>query len=139
MRQRDKLHRQTSLPGEYTDAVGPPSTALGNFPVAPPIGLSRKPVRTTRFNTYSVVSTINPSVLAGQNAQRVYMAFMNLGAVDAYISFGSVANLNGTNSFKLPPNTGITFENGIVPNNDVTVVSSVGCLISVAEGVSTYA
>ncbi len=133
--------RQTSLPRGLTKHNGAPSSSNGFSVGLPPIGQrsfdpnSPNARKQYKFNTFSQTSGVIPNTLLAANPMRAYVAIQNNGLVNIFVSFGSTPNLDGTNSLILPPNTGITFEAGIVPNNPVTVVSSVGAQVTVIEGV----
>lgn len=129
---------QSALPQDQTDSLYPPNSAPGmsrtTGPVPPPRGPA-SPIINTRMNTFNVVADINAQILLAANPRRNYVAIQNNGAVPIYVGFGSIPIIGGQSALIFPPNTGITFENGRVPNNDVYVVSSTGALVSVVEGV----
>jgi hypothetical protein len=131
------LGRQTGLPRDVTSPIGRPSFSYG-FSTPEKIrdnaGFSDDPLASNnRFSSSSFSSNSQAKVLIGSNPRRNYLLIQNNGAVTVYIGFGVTAALNGSNSIVLPAGTNIAFDI-IVPNNDITAVSAVECLISVIEG-----
>lgn len=129
---------QSALPQDQTDSLYPPNRAPGmsrtTGPVPPPRG-APSPVINTRMNTFSVVANPQVQILLAANPRRNYVAIQNNGVAPIYVGFGVVPIIGGQNAMVFPPNTGITFESGRCPNNDVYVVAASGVLVSVIEGV----
>jgi hypothetical protein len=132
------LGQQTGLPDDVTSAIGDPSFSYGfsnSEKIGANAGFSNDPLASTnRFSSSSFTSDANARVLIGSNPRRNYLLIQNNGTVDIFVGFGVMPTLNASNALILPPNAGISFENGIAPNNDVAVVSSTECLITVIEG-----
>lgn len=87
---------------------------------------------------YSTTRTVGqtPLVVAGTNELRRSLILQNNGAIDVYLGFGVEPDLsNGINSFILPANGYLGFENGFCPNNVVYGVCSATALVCVIEGV----
>lgn len=133
--------RQTSLPRGYTRQLGNPSSSNGFTDITPPIGQKNYSAENpnARRQNKMVSSTFwaNATVktLLAANPMRSYLAIQNIGTVNIYVAFGSTPDVQGNNSIVLPPNTGITFESNVVPNNDIKIVSSTDNMVSVLEGV----
>lgn len=129
---------QTGLPSDVTTAVGDPSYSYG---FSKPGGINRGAGFTNdplgsdnRFTSSTVIANTTARVLIGANPRRNYLLIQNNGTVTIFVGFGSLPSLQGNNALVLPPNTGITFETGIVPNNDVSVIASTECRVTVVEG-----
>jgi hypothetical protein len=133
-----QLGKQTGLPRDVTSPLGRPSFSYGfsqSKKIEDNAGFKDDPLASNnRFSSSSFTSDSNPRVLIGANPRRNYLLIQNNGTVTIFVGFGVMPTLNGSNALQLPPNTGISFENGIAPNNDVAVVSSTECLITVIEG-----
>lgn len=129
---------QSALPQDQTDSLYPPNSAPGmsrtTGPVPPPRGPA-SPIINTRMTTFSVVANPTVQILLAANPRRNYIAIQNNGVAPVYVGFGSIPIIGGQSAIVFPPNTGITFESGRVPNNDVYVVAASGVLVSVIEGV----
>lgn len=132
------LGRQTGLPADVTRSIGAPSSHNGfSRPnrIEDRAGFKNDPRESAnRFTSSSFTSDANARVLIGSNPRRNYLLIQNNGTVDIFVGFGTVPTLSGNNAVILPPNAGITFENGIAPNNDVSVVSLTECAVTIVEG-----
>jgi len=130
---------ETDLPYDVTRTIGGPSSSLGfseGFGASPQGGGNQQAIDKSvsyTFKSYSVNSQSNAQVLVGGSPLRKYLAIQNNGTVNVYLGFGTPPNLDGVNSIVLPPNTGITFENKVVPSNDIYVISSVSALVCVLD------
>ncbi len=137
------IRNQTSLPDEYVDPSGAPSSSNGFTRAYVPTsrgggqGRVARPVAdipNARFNTSTFYASSIVQNIAGENTSRNYLGIINQGTVDVFVSFGSTASLTGQNSLCIPPNMGITFESGVVPNNNVSAVASTSCQVCIIEG-----
>lgn len=130
---------ESDLPRDVTETFGKPSSSLGfseGFGSTPAGGGNQQAIDRSvsySFKTYSVNSQATAQILVGGSALRKYLAIQNNGTVPIYLGFGTPPDLNGINSFVIPPNAGITFENKVVPANDVYVISSVSALVCVLD------
>lgn len=142
------MKNQTSLPPEYVNPVGAPSSSNGFTRAAVPVsrgggggnaGMMRQrtDVPNNRFSTSTFFASTVAQNICGENNYRTYLAIVNQGTVDAYVSFGTQANITGQNSLRIPPNMGITFESGVIPNNNVSAIASTSCQLCVIEGVAS--
>jgi hypothetical protein len=102
---------------------------------APPKTKSIAPVALTKMSTASFISSAIPQQILAANKLRNYLLIQNNGLNTLFVGFGTTPNLNGFNALQLPANTGISFETGICPNNEVTVVSTSETLVTVIEGI----
>jgi hypothetical protein len=131
------LNRQTSLPSEYDEQYGQPSDGRGRRqdlaefknPIKKPI-----PPQTIMSSQSFWAGPVVQRML-GANPFRKYLAIQNIGVGSVFIGFGVIPDLSGNNAFVIPPNNGFTFEDGIVPNNDIFVVSAVSVQLTLVEGV----
>lgn len=130
---------QTGLPEDLTTPLGLPSQSKGFSVSSGP----RSSVRTNqqvfdmesfKFSSSTFTSDNSARLMLGANTRRKYLLIQNTSVNNIYIGFGTLPNLNGINALILPPNSGITFENKIVPNNDVYVVSALQSSVTVVEG-----
>lgn len=132
------LGRQTGLPADLTRNIGAPSSHNGfSRPnrIEDRKGFNDDPLASAnRFTSSSFTADSNARVLIGSNQRRNYLLIQNNGTVNIFVGFGTVPSLSGNNALILPPNTGITFENGVAPNNDVSVVASTECQVTIIEG-----
>ena len=144
------MTNQTSLPDEYTEpAVQQPAYSTGLNPVRSgkqPSGNTygvpgsqgarvvfvRQPLH--RFISSTVTTSANARVILGKNSTRRYVQLQNTGAVNVFVGFGTTPNINGANSILLPPGIALTFEDGICPNNEVSVISATSGRLGVLEG-----
>lgn len=137
--------RQTSLPPRFAPTEREPSRAYGfvgqSQPVPGPFRADGLPVPSTvGFDAAAPVTFFTSTFFVGTAAQKMlgfnpkrrYLALQNNGAVDIWVHFGGDASING--SMKLPVNGVWTFDGGYAAINDVSVIASAGCLLSVTEG-----
>jgi hypothetical protein len=133
-----KLGNQTGLPSDLTRSIGAPSSHNGfsrRREMDDIAGFNNDPLASNnRMTSSSLTSNSVARVLIGANPRRNYLLIQNNGTVPIYVGFGTTPNINGNSSLILAPNTGITFDAGIAPNNDVSIVSSADCLVCVIEG-----
>lgn len=136
--------RQSSLPSMLTKNAGVGVgfaygfTANEPIPVRPEAGenVPAQPIdfRQHRFNSRTVSINTVVQQIAGANELRRFLAFQNNGAATVFLAFGIPANVTGENSFVLPVNGYLSFEYGIVPNNEIYAVSTVSVNVTVIEG-----
>lgn len=139
------MRDQTSLPSDMTKPSGKPSSALG-FTDNTYTGRAKQtnsngqPVKTpqgnilTRMQTFSIVTSTVPAPFLAENNSRNYLLIQNNGGSTVYISFGGTPSVTGAGSIVLSPGSNISFDNGIVPNNNAMIISSGSNLVSVIEG-----
>lgn len=138
------MSRQTSLPEALTRNEGIGTGFATGFsanrpqPVRPEQP-TNQPARVTDFRQHlfnsrtSIVSAIS-QVISGHNERRRFLAFQNNGATNVFLGFGTPSNITGENSFILPANGYLSFEFGIVPNNEIWAVSTISTTITIIEG-----
>lgn len=132
--------RQSSVP-EYQDKTyGDPSQSkgFGTYPV--PQGGRPAQFHASKQNrliSTTVFASTTPLQAVGHSPSRTYLGIQNNGTVDLYVGFGSKPNLDGTNALILPANTGFVFENNFIPNNEVYILASTSCRVTLLEGSAT--
>ena len=89
---------------------------------------------THRFRSFEQKIGTKSETLLTANEDRRYLLIQNKGTGTAQISFGAAALDGGVNSIDLAPNTSISFENGICPNNDVFAICLPTTIVTVIEG-----
>lgn len=77
----------------------------------------------------SLVQTI-----LGANPNRRFLLIQNVGAQTVFFGFGSTPNVNGDNAIEIPSGFQISFENGIVPNNEIQAVCQNSTKLAILEG-----
>lgn len=93
------------------------------------------PIASTRMSTFSFTANATAKLMLAANNKRSYLLIQNNGANTIFVGFGTTPNLNGTGAVQFPVATGITFESGVIPNNEIYVVASSDTLVTVVEGV----
>jgi hypothetical protein len=97
-----------------------------------------KPIARCKMSTTTFIANGIPKQILGANPNRNYLLIQNNGLNTIFIGFGDTPNLNGFNALQIPggDNAGISFESGVVPNNNVLIVATSETLVTVIEGVS---
>lgn len=134
--------KQSDLPDQVVFGRQKPAFSRG-FAASPTKGVAKtlkKSVKASsgiqhRFTSSTFFSEPVAKTALGASPKRDYLLIQNNGAVNVTIGFGTTPEVNGNNGVIIPPNAGITFENGIVPNNDVQVISSTSCRLTILEGI----
>ena len=136
--------RQSSLPKMLTQNAGVGTGFAYGFSHSAPLPVRPEqsenvPAQTTdfrqhRFNSRNFIVSQVPEIIAGSNELRRFLSFQNNSGVTVFLAFGLPANTNGQNSFRLAANGYLSFEFGIVPNNEIWAVSTASADITVIEG-----
>lgn len=83
-----------------------------------------------RFSSLSFDITAGDTVkIIGVNTRRRSITIQNKGPGSLYLGFGTT-----TSDIEIPPNSALSFENGIVPNNEIFGTSQTGTSIALIEG-----
>ena len=138
------MSRQTSLPEALTRNEGIGTGFATGFsanrpqPVRPEQP-ENQPVRVTdfrqhHFNSRTVIVNTDVQVISGSNELRRFLSFQNNGALTVFLGFGIPPSVTGDNAFSLPANGYLSFEFGIVPNNEIYCLSTGVTNITVIEG-----
>lgn len=146
-----RVRNQTGLPDDLmiNESYGEPSfyqgfgigssRASGKSALAPnPLGMPSvvpASILQNKMTSYGINADTLAKQLVGYSPLRTYLLIENVGTVDVFISFGVQPQSNGVGALKVPANTGISFDSGICPNNDVWCISTTTCAITVVEGV----
>lgn len=137
------MHRETSLPDEITRSSREPSNYHGfsGGEVAPKAKHSgEKPKKIQgivtapqhRFVSSSVNLTSKPQSILGANEIRRFLMIQNTGLNTAFLGFGVVPKANGDGAILLEPGFEISLD--IVPNNEITALSTSGTTLAILEG-----
>lgn len=137
-------NRQSSLPEMLTRNAGVGTGFATGFstnrpqPVRPEQP-ENQPAQVTdfrqhRFNSRTIIIGAQSIAVIGYNELRRFLSFQNNGASDVFLAFGVPANVSGNDSFVLPIGGYLSFEFGIVPNNEIWAVSAISTTITVIEG-----
>ena len=107
--------------------------------LVPPNNIPSGPVNRMAHMLHNFASSTRQTsqisqAIAGANERRRFIAFQNNGTATVFLAFGTQPNLNGANSFQLPPNGYLSFEYGICPNNEINAVSATPSTITIIEG-----
>lgn len=129
----------TDLPSDVSTSFMQPSQASGYSVSATPTSrpTSQNQLQnfeSFRFSSSTFTSQVTAQLMLGANIRRKYLLIQNNSINTIYIGFGTKPNNNGVNALVLPPNAGISFENKVVPNNDVFVISPLPSQITIVEG-----
>ena len=138
------MSRQTSLPDALTRNEGIGTGFATGFSVNRPQPVrpeqpTNQPARVTdfcqhRFNSRTIIIDAQSIAVIGYNELRRFLSFQNNGASDVFLAFGVPANVSGNDSFVLPSGGYLSFEFGIVPNNEIWAVSTISTTITIIEG-----
>jgi len=129
--------RQTDL-DDYHDQPNSPAFSFG---VARNTGgHTGKPKKRQVFNSASktIDNTGSLTIVAASN-KRIFLSIINNSAGVVWLGFGVQSDVSGTNGVKLLGNSAISFDSGIVPQNEVYAIAAGGqCNITVLEGNAQY-
>lgn len=138
------MSRQTSLPEALTKNQGIGTGFATGFSVNRPQPVrpeqpTDQPARVTdfrqhRFNSRTVLVNTVVQTIVGANELRRFLSFQNNGAADVFLGFGIPSSVTGENSFILAAGGYLSFEFGIVPNNEIWCVGTIDTRITVIEG-----
>lgn len=138
------MSRQTSLPEALTRNEGIGTGFATGFSVNRPLPVrpeqpENQPARVTdfrqhRFNSRTYTVGTDAAQIVGANELRRFLSFQNNGGATVFLAFGIQASVTGENSFVLPINGYLSFEFGIVPNNEIWAISTTSVNITVIEG-----
>lgn len=136
--------RQSSLPKMLTQNAGVGTGFAYGFSHSAPLPVRPEqpenvPAQVTdfrqhRFNSRTTIVDTTQQVIVGMNELRRFISFQNNTGVVVFLAFGIPANLSGENSFRLAANGYLSFEFGIVPNNEIWAVSGASGQITIIEG-----
>lgn len=135
---------QSSLPDVYGAISDTPVSARGfstpqRLVDKPAVTKGGTPIVVTRNPTHDFysstvqVSTV-PQPVVGPNRNRRYLLIQNVGTSTVFLGFGVTPSVTGNGAVQLPPNSAISMENGICPNNEITAVSSTAGTLAILEG-----
>ena len=86
------------------------------------------------FLSRTVIVGTEPIAIIGSNELRRFISFQNNGGALVFLGFGIPVDITGMNAFELDINGYLSFEFGIVPNNEIWAVSTVDVTVSIIEG-----
>lgn len=137
-------HRQSSLPKTLTQNAGVGTGFAYGFSHSTPLPARPEqseniPAQVTdfrqhRFNSRTAIVGTQAQIVAGSNELRRFLSIQNNGTTTVFLGFGIPSSLSGENSFVLNVNGYLSFEFGIVPNNEIWAIAATGCDITIVEG-----
>lgn len=129
------MSRDNDIQGNH--AVAKPSRSLG-FTHGGTGALPKHsvaPIAITTMRTSKVLTDAVSKVVVSASSGRNYLLLQNTGAVDIFLGFGCTPNVNGDGAITLAVGNVLSFDAGVVPNNEINAVSVGQGILNYIDGV----
>jgi hypothetical protein len=111
-----------------------------NVPLKPRRPAGTRPVQEiqTQYKMKSATLFVgtDPQVILAGSVSRRYLLIQNIGAVDVWLGFGTTPSAANTIGILLFAGTQLSWENRVVPNNDIQAIANAQAQLSIIEGVA---
>lgn len=117
-------NRNTTDLDDYHDQIAAPSFSKGVARVQPKSVYAKPKPRYIFTSTTKLVDSVTLLNVVANSTKRVFLAINNNSANTVFLSFGVITDTTGVNAIKLLGNSSISFDSGIVPQNDINAIAA---------------
>lgn len=128
------MRQQNDIQGNHS--VAKPSRSLG-FTSGGTGALPKHsvaPIAATTMRSFRVFTALDSKPVVSASGNRGYLFLQNTGTVDIFLGFGCMPSTNGDGAVILAVGTSMSWDSGVVPNNEINAVSVGQGSISIIDG-----